>query len=96
MRRLQPFYVLAYYGRWIPPEQVRADCGVNRHDPKASEHFPKDTAGSPFSAHEKGSEKSFCRFFTAPVFLCVLTQTIEYDILSIIMEGSVSEKERTA
>lgn len=22
--------ILAYYGKWIPPEQVRADCGVSR------------------------------------------------------------------
>lgn len=22
--------ILAYYGRWIPLEQVRADCGVSR------------------------------------------------------------------
>ncbi len=28
--------VMAYYGKWIPLEQVRADCGVSRNGSNAA------------------------------------------------------------
>ena len=28
--------ILAYYGKWLPLEQVRSDCGVSRDGTKAS------------------------------------------------------------
>jgi len=30
--------VLAYYGKWLPLERVRADCGVSRDGSSLSNH----------------------------------------------------------
>ena len=55
--------VMAYYGKWVPLEQVRLDCGVSRDGSKAkniylaAEHYGFDVTAyrmSPESLKEKG------------------------------------------
>lgn len=62
--------VMAYYGKWVPPEQVRLDCGVSRDGSKAknivlaAQHYGFDVKAYRFSVETIRQKAQFPVLFT--------------------------------
>ena len=61
--------VMAYYGKWVPLEQVRADCGVSRDGSKAS-NILKAARSYGFTA--KGYRSDLEAMLEQAVFPCII------------------------
>ncbi len=61
--------VMAYYGKWVPLEQVRADCGVSRDGSNAKNIFKAaENYGFETSAYKMDAEE----LLTEGVFPCII------------------------
>ncbi len=60
--------VLAYYGKWLPLEQVRADCGVSR-DGSSAKNVVKAARTYGLKAHGYRMEPEMLREITLPAIL---------------------------
>ena len=78
--------VMAYYGKWVPLEQARIDCGVSRDGSKAkniylaAQHYGFDVKAysmSPESIREKGKYPCIIHWNTDRIWqFCMLSSSV--------------------
>jgi len=70
--------ICAYYGKWIPLEQVRVDCGVSR-DGASIEHIAK--AARSYGLQVEGFQRSFDVLREQGPYPCIVTYGAGYAVL---------------
>lgn len=61
--------ILSYYGKWLPPEQVRADCGVSRDGSNAGNILK---AARRYGLTAKGFKSSVDDIMKSDAFPCII------------------------
>ena len=70
--------ILAYYGKWMPLEQVRVDCGVSR-DGASIQNIAK--AARSYGLHVEGYERSLEILQEQGPYPCIVTYNAGYVVL---------------
>ena len=70
--------IMAYYGKWMPLEQVRVDCGVSR-DGASLENIAK--AARSYGLHVDGYQRGIDALRSESTYPCIVTYGADYAVL---------------
>ena len=82
--------ILAYYGRWVPLEQVRTDCGVSRDGSKASNVLK---AARSYGLKAKGMTYSTEALRRKGTFPCIIFWNFNH---FVVLDGFKGNNEKAA